>query len=322
MAFMDPSPPYAPTPTLLQAYCHFSRFADPTLNGHGGCEGERLGRDVPWLPASRVLEALLEGSRLALPWLVPTGFCDVRFYSWPELPPGVTRECRLAVEAEPWLMQDGTMTRLCRGQLHVQKLTSSGRHTGQYAPVAEGMTWLAAHSTAVPPLWNRLPEDAQNACVSTGTEGFYRIVGLDSCWRLATAFATLSDDMYSAVLRLPDAGIAPATNNGYTSSLLVMEGLLQATGLALTYRESAAFAKGDVVASTLRQWRLNGVGFLRFEADWTPGPVRLLLRRSWADGRLTRFDAQAADARQHIFLTAHHIEFARQDATAPLAVLS
>ena len=36
-----------------------------------------------------------------------------------------------------------------------------------------------------------------------------------------------------------------------------------------------------------------------------------MLRRSWADANLLRFDAQARDAEGQVFLTLHHLEFDR-----------
>ncbi|WP_297670211.1 acyltransferase domain-containing protein [uncultured Desulfovibrio sp.] len=322
LTFADPHPPYATTAELFQDCCHFSCFADPTLNEHVGRGWTESDASFPRLPVCRTLEALLEGALQALPWLKPTGFCDVRFHGMPELPPGVARECRLAVEAEPWLMQDGVMTRMCRGRLAVRRLTPNGRRAEGYAPVMEGRAWLAARVGAVPPLWPHPPAAAGASHIFTDTEHFYDIVGPGPAWRLTRSFATLPDHMFLATLHLPETAIAPQTDCAYTDHLFVVEGIVQAVRLALTHQGSGAFSDAAAMLAALARWRLNGMGFIRFGAPRAPGPVQTLLRRSWADGRLLRFDAQAADCRGNVFLTIHHLELDRRDPAMPSASLA
>ncbi len=309
--FMDPAPPYNVTASLTQTCCHFSRFADPVLNDHGGCKGEYLDRSDPWLPASYALTVLLEGARSVLPWLQPTGFCDIRFHHVPTLPPGITRECRLAVEAEQWLTQDGTMTRMCRGRLSVRQLTPNGRHTQDYAQVMDGMAWLAPKGAMVPPLWMHTPVSPTPITIDPTL--FYAAAGLGSTWRLVRSFTPLSDDMFTVTLCLSETAIAPRNNYSYNNYLCVVEGILQAGMLALTFRDSNAFADAVAIATLIKLWNLNGIGFIRFGTCRATGPVHLLLRRSWNDGHLLRFDAQAVDCRQNVFLTVHHIEFSKRD---------
>ncbi|MDO5484446.1 MAG: hypothetical protein Q4F27_06010, partial [Desulfovibrionaceae bacterium] len=63
-------------------------------------------------------------------------------------------------------------------------------------------------------------------------------------------------------------------------------------------------------------WQLGTMGFIRFGV--APDlPRQIILRRSWADERLRRFEAQVCDAQGHALLTIHHMEFGRQEA-APL----
>lgn len=320
LVFPDPHPALRPTATLLQGACQFSRFADPLLAVHGGqpgnALGSALGANLPWLPVSRALQAILEGSRLLLPWLAVTGLSDVRFYEPPLLPPGVTRECRLLLEAEPWLMQDRVMTRMCRGKLTVRGLTANGRHTDQYAPVAGGMVLLAAACGQVPPLWP-VPAVGEAAAQRREIGHFYDALGLGFAWRLLTDFAVLPDGMFHAALAAP-AAIAPESDWGYTDVLHVVEGIIQAAWLAIGLQkpDGSAGWSATAVANVLC-WRLNAAGFIRFQGERGSGPWRLQLRRSWADGKLLRFDAQAVDARGRIFLTLHHLEFDRRDAVAP-----
>lgn len=311
LAFPDPRPPYRPDATLFQGACHFSRYADPSLSSHGGQQGNLLGETDPVVPGSRGLEALFEGARLCLPWLQVTGFCDLRFFDAPSLPLGVTRECRLTVEAEPWLLQDGVMTRMCRSVLAARGLTSNGRHTADYAPVSEGMVWLASRRNEVLPLW----PDAGKAAAPRQTDEigvFYTAAGLGSEWRLVESFAALHDEMFAATLRLPEASIAPEGECGYSKDLLVVEGVMQAAWLAITCESSKTFSDAAAIAAQLRMWRLNAAGFIRIGEAGAEGPLRLLMRRSWADGRLLRFDAQVADHLGRVFLTMHHLEFDRR----------
>ncbi len=251
LVFPDPQPPLRPTATLFQGACQFSRFADPALAVHGGSEGNAVGAVAPWLPVSRTLQALLEGSRLLLPWLAVTGLSDVRFHEPPLLPPGVTRECRLKVEARPWLMHDRVMTRMCRADLTVRELTENGRRTDHYAPVAGGMVLLAAASGEVPPLWPAAgPDAACRAAVEKDGEReesavFYDALGLAAPWRLLSGFTALPGGMYRAALPLPEAPIAPEGNWGYTDCLHMVEGIVQAASLALA-RQGAGTRRSGV----------------------------------------------------------------------------
>lgn len=309
LVFPDPHPPFRPDATLFQGYCHFSRYADPALSSHGGLDDNPAGDAVPHMPVSRGLEALFEGARLCLPWLVVTGFCDLRFFDAPSLPLGVTRECRLTVEAEPWLLQDGVMTRMCRGMLAARGLTGNGRHTAGYAPVNEGMVWLASRRNDVPPLW---PDAGQAATPQSVDAAFYQAMGLGRDWRLVESFAELPGDMFAATLRLSEA-IAPGGECGYSNDLLVVEGVMQAAWLAITCESSKTFFDAAAVAARLRPWRLNAVGFIRIGETGADGPLNLLMRRSWSDDRLRRFDAQVVDRLGHILLTMHHLEFDRRN---------
>lgn len=312
LVFPDPQPRFRPTATLFQGACQFSRFADPALAAHGGpCGKTRVG-SLPRLPVSRALQALVEGSRLLLPWLAVSGLSDVRFHELPLLPPGVTRECRLTVEACPWLSQDQVMTRMCRADLSVRRLTANGRHTGQYAAVSSGMVLLAAGSGEAPPLWPASETDCSGQGVER-IENVYDALGMGEPWRILSGFSVLPDGIYHAVLSAPEQPIAPESNWSYTGSLQIVEGLVQAASLAIVLEGGAG-----TPADALRGWRLNAAGFIRFGAErGGQGPWRLQLRRSWADGKLLRFDAQAADARGRVLVTLHHLEFDRQEAAPP-----
>ena len=317
LVFPDPHPPYRGTATLFQGNCHYSRFADTDLALHGGQPGNALGENTPWLPTNRALAALLEASSLWLPWLTVTGFSDLRFHEPPLLPPGITRECRLTVEAEPWLMQDGVMTRMCRGDLAVREITANGRHLGQYAPVAGGMTLLAADSGQVPPLWPHeagiFEKNGDAAVPGLDTELFYEAVGLGAPWRMLQDFLILPEHRYAARLNPPHAAIAPEGNKGYADVLHVVEGMVQAAWLSIAQEAEHTSAGITAVADAVRCWRLHAAGFIRFGAERGKGPWHVVLRRSWSDPRLLRFDGQAVDERGRVFLTLHHLEFDRRD---------
>lgn len=313
LVFPEPQPAYRSTATLFQGGCHFSHFADKTLALHGAQSGNCLGAEVPRLPVCRSLEAMLESSRQALPWLTVTGFCDLRFFDAPELPPGITRECRVTAEAEPWLMQEKVMTRMCRSELAVRGLTPNGRHTAQYAPVSEGMVWLAAHRSSVRPLWEKMPEAVSVATPAQDTRPFYSAAGLGCGWRLVEKFCALPDDLFSAALSLPHTCIAPEADSGYSGDMLVVEGVLQAAWLAITSEYSKDFSDTAALAAAMQEWALHAVGFIRIGPSRADGPMRILMQRSWANARLRRFDAQVVDQKGHVFLTIHHLEFDRCD---------
>ena len=88
---------------------------------------------------------------------------------------------------------------------------------------------------------------------------------------------------------------------------------MQAAWLAIA--EGAENTNADIaaVAQAVRCWRLHAAGFIRFGAERGKGPWHVVLRRSWSDSRLLRFDGQAVDERGRIFLTLHHLEFDRRD---------
>ena len=311
LVFPDPVPPYQPMATLFQGSCHFSRYADGALSSHGAQCGNVLGATVPSLPVCRSLSALIEGARQCLPWLKVTGFCDLRFFDAPLLAPGITRECRVTTEAEPWLVQEKVMTRMCRSALSVRSLTPNGRHTALYTPVSEGMVWLAAHRSDVRPLGIDAPQAAGED--PADISGYYRAAGLGDDWQLVENFAALPDSLYTATLRLPSSRIAPGFNSGYTDDMLVVEGVLQTAWLAITAEYSRHFDDAAAMAQAMSMWRLHAVGFIRIGAALTDGPLHVLMHRSWSAKRLRRFDAQVVDQTGTVFLTMHHLEFDRCD---------
>ena len=313
LVFPDPAPPFRPMATLFQGGCHFSRYADTALASHGAQSGNALGAAVPTLPVCRSLSALIEGARQCLPWLKVSGFCDLRFFDAPALAPGVTRECRVTVEAEPWLVQEKMMTRMCRSALSVRGLTPNGRHTAQYEPVSEGMVWLAAHHSPVRPLELDAPPAAAAEACTADVSGYYAAAGLGTDWHLVQNFAALPDTLYTATLCLPPSRIAPGLNYGYTDDMLVVEGVLQTAWLAITHEYSKGFDDGAAMAEALESWRLHAVGFIRIGAALAEGPLHVLMRRSWSARRLRRFDAQVVDQTGAVFLTMHHLEFDRCD---------
>ena len=324
LVFPDPVPPYRPMATLYQGGCHFSRFADRALAVHGGQQGNSLGDSVPTLPVCRSLKALLEGARQCLPWLKVSGFCDLRFFDAPRLAPGVTRECLVTTEAEPWLMQEKVMTRMCRSTLAVRGLTPNGRHTAQYSPVSEGMVWLAAHASDVRPLWNETPPAAAANHGGADVSGYYRSIGLGADWHLVESFAVLPENLYAATLRLPQARIAPGLDSEYSDVMLVVEGVMQAARLAITAEYSKDFDDSAAMAEAVGAWSLHAVGFIRMGESPANGPLHVLMQRSWSAKRLRRFDAQVVDSKGTVFLTIHHLEFDRcvQAGLAPAQVPS
>ena len=132
-------------------------------------------------------------------------------------------------------------------------------------------------------------------------------------------FLVLPEHRYAARLNPPHAAIAPEGNKGYADVLHVVEGMVQAAWLSIAQEAEHASAGITAVADAVRCWRLHAAGFIRFGAERGKGPWHVVLRRSWSDPRLLRFDGQAVDERGRVFLTLHHLEFDRRDhgPTAP-----
>lgn len=334
---------------LFQGGCQFSRFADPALAEHGGWTppGPDAGGAAPWLPVSRALLALLQGARLLLPWLTVTGFSDVRFFAPPLLPPGITREGRVTARAQPWIMHDGAMTRMCRVALSVRELTANGRHTDTFAPVAEGMALLASGPREAPPLAPLPGGECREAGADLALEPLYARLGFGPAWRLVSRMWPARRGATGDVLAvhrgtletgMPGTGIpgaadasgtagarpvAPRADWGYADALRLIAAAMES---ALLILEQEAGPAGGPSAGR-PAWRCGGAGFIRFGAapgngaptgeggagacpGATPG---LEVRRTWDDGKRVRFDAQIAGTDGTVPLTLHHLEFERPD---------
>lgn len=291
----------------LRGQCHFSRFADATLSGHGAAGG------IPWLPLSRALQALLEAGSLFLPWLAPIGLSDVRFAVPPLLPPGVTRETVFDVRAGQWLRHDGAMARVCPASLSVRDISANGRRGKQLSPVVRAVLLMGAGGGTLPPLW------ATDGTAGRGdaalTSAFYERRGYGPDWRLLESFAVTDDTTCDARLSETASALALSGDAGYTGRVVMFEALAQAAAVALGLlpagerRREVSPAPGDM-ESPCGIWRLGAVGFLRFAAPGAArGPVMLRVRRCWQDERLVRYDAQAVDANGLVLATVNHLQF-------------
>lgn len=321
---------------LFRAGCQFSLFAPRYLRYLGPCAAGA--RRPQSLPVSAALGALARGARLCLPWLVVTGFSDVRFFAPLALLPGITRECRLRARPRPWLRHDGRMTRMCRVSLDALELSANGRRKDTAAPVADGMALLARGPVPalapLPPL-ARSPETVPSdnlppdALPPLPLDALYATPGLSPACHLVRRLAPLpatappaceapvshsGPDVAAAhageLAPLPDP-IADSADWRYTALLHMVEGSVQAACLVLAHESPAA------------PWRCAGMGYVRFgsvpDAPGTGRPSHgpalcLELRRTWSEERLARFDAQVRDADGTVLLILHHLEFERQDA--------
>lgn len=345
-------PPLPPENGLFQGGCQFSRFADPALAEHGGWAppGPGSGGAVAWLPFSRALLALLQGARLLLPWLTVTGFSDVRFFAPPLLPPGITREGRVTARAQPWIMHDGAMTRMCRVALSVRELAANGRHTDTFAPVAEGMALLASGPREAPPLAPLPGGECREAGADLALEPLYACLGFGPAWQLVSRLRPARRGAEGDVLAvhrgtletgmpvpgMPGAAdasgtggarpVAPRADWGYTDALRLTAAAME-SALLILEQEGGAPAAGHPEGPSAGSpaWRCGGLGFLRFGAvsrngapadgRGTPlgGTFDLEVRRTWDDGNRVRFDTQVSGADGAVPLTLHHLEFERPD---------
>ena len=291
----------------LRGQCHFSRFADPALSGHGA-----FGTGIPWLPLSRALQALLEAGSLFLPWLSPIGLSDVRFAVPPLLPPGVTREAAFEVRAGQWLRHDGAMARVCPASLAVQDISANGRRGKQQSPVVRAVLLMGAGSGTLPPLW---PVETTAQGDAALLAEFYRRRGYGTDWQLLDSFTVADDATCDARMSEAASALALSGETGYTGRVVMFEALAQAAAVALGLLP-AGQRQGDTASlpgdmeSPCGVWRLGAVGFLRFAAPAAArGPVMLRVRRCWMDERLVRYDAQAVDADGVVLATVNHLQF-------------
>ena len=290
----------------------FSRYARTWLATCGG----KPGTDLPCLPASQALRSLLDGARMAFPWLCPNGLCDVRLGEPLPLPPGITRETRLDIRARSWLRQDGVMTRMCHCRLEACDLTANGRHTDRWLPVMEGMALLGRAAAALPALWKSGSGAGAAGADGTRTEqdgglaGFYERRATGAPSRLlermlpdGEGFTAGGDgDAAQPTLRfaLHKDAVAPEGFSGYTSLLRLVDAVEQGAWLA----------QEMLVDADASNWKLTGIGFIRF-AGAGGSPAVLELRCGWRTGQLRRFDAQVCDDVGVPLLTLNQMEFER-----------
>lgn len=294
-----------PSSRQMLACAQFSRYATPRLSGHGALPPEGL----PWLPVSELLQTMLESGCLQLPWLAATGFSDLRFAAPLYLPQGVTRECRITSRVRSWLAQDGVMTRMCHVRLQSRDLAPNLRRINRFSPLAQGMVFLAAAAGALPSLWS---DDLTASGPELPLEDFYAACGMSADWRLLRRLLPAGGDMWQGEFRAAAESIAPAGKSGYDVLLSAVDAILQAACRIMEETVSGGAAAGARLCWP-RDWRLSGIGFIRFAdagvRDAARTPWRVQLRRGWDDERLQRYDAQVVDAGGQILLTLHQMEF-------------
>lgn len=287
----------------------FSRYARPWLSSCGGTPEEEL----PCLPVSQALRALLDGARIAFPWLCPNGLCDVRLGGPLPLPPGITRETRLDVRARSWLQQDSVMTRMCHCRLEARGLTANGRHTDRWLPVMEGMALLGRTAAGLPALWGSGPAAGAAEGIWAERDGglaaFYERRRIGAPSRLLAqvlpdgpsfkAGGDSEEAQPTLRLALDKDAVAPEDVSGYTSLLRLIDAVEQGAWLA----QEMLFSAG---APT---WHMTGIGFIRFAEPGDSQAAVLELRCGWQTGQLRRFDAQICDAGGKPLLTLNQMEF-------------
>jgi len=311
-----------PSAVALDGSCHFSRFADPALAAHI----VRLRADMPCLPVSYAMQALVEGACMLFPQLAGHGLSDVRFYDTPLLPPGVTRECSITVKAQAKFTYDCLMTQMCRADLFVQDITQNGRRAGTISEIISGTVHMTAAPYVARPLWPASPDDDDGE-ENTFTRKFYDALGLTASWRLLTDWAALPGGMYRAGMAAEHecardknvartASIAKKEKSRYTDILCIVEGIVQAAFMAVAEPagERADSTSAAEILAALRFWRLDAAGFVFFNTLLPmSGARRIQMRKSWDDGTTQCFDAQVSDVRGQVLVTMHHLKFFCQE---------
>ncbi len=252
----------------------------------------------PRLPASRVLQTLLEAGRMSQPWLEVAGFSDVHLGDLPDAAPGVAREGHATVEGRPWTMHDKVMTRLVDTRLAVRDISANGRHTANWSPTAKATLLLARQTGHLEaPLVQPQPGSPQEDIPLVAS---LQSLGIAPEGQLVRTLTPLSGNLYRATVQLPVWGIALQPKTGYGNHLLLVESIFQTTQ-ALLARTTAASDPA---------WRARTVGFILFgRLDPERGPWQLFLHHSWQDGYRQRFDATVRDADDTVVLQLQHLEY-------------
>lgn len=300
------SPPPDPAPGAFLGEAQFSLFKYPGLSA-GGNQGAI---DGPPLPLGLMLKTLLGASRLACPQLEPFAISDVQIESFPRLPYGITRECRVEARAGQRLMQEKTLARLCRASMSARTISANGRRGQAWEPVCGALLSLgrpAGAMTAHDGL--ELPRGGFSALSAGALDAFYSAAGLGEEWRLIEEFEIFSGAaknpplFYQARAAKARPLIAGSSEWAYNDLAVLIEALCQALGLALARAGEGGLSGGRP--------RLRRIGFMRFDTARIKGAERFFLRfaRSWDDARFTRFDGVIENGSGQAILSFLHFEF-------------
>lgn len=302
---------------IFRGCCQFSSFLESEYREHdiGG---------FSMLPQSSMLEALVEGAIMLVPWLEASGISDVHFNQQPILPFAVTRECRVEAKALNWLIHDRVMSRLCRVTLEVRDISENGRHLADYIPAVDATVLMAGKGNSVPMLWTPYADSPGTCLLSMGhdmVDGFYMCTRRENPRRLIKSlFYAKSDNRqgddqvcrYLADITMPASTIASGYKSRYKKTLLIVDSVVQAGMLILVSRTVPRQDSEPDFAALLNNWRLNAIGFIRFGQVAEIGDdLRIDIQLSWSDDWLMRFDAQIMNKKHEVALTVNQLEFVR-----------
>lgn len=295
---------------IFEAYRQFSRFSQPCLDEHGEdgrspfpVFGSELDISAPWLPLSEIIGSLRDAAAFVAGNCHMASLADLRIFSLPAMPPGVTRVCRLFASSRLRLKLAGAPSRLCRARMEAAALAPTLRQMDKWNTAAE-CVWHAAykawlHEAAAP--------DPEHAAFHPrhNLDMFYELAGFGLSWRLLDNYALAEDHMLLGHL-------APVVEQ---SPRLLTDAILQAAILALAGKAGS----GEDMRRVFANWRFSGIGLMRFASLDENMPaannMRILIKPSWSNERLRRFDGQIYTAAGASIIAFRNLEFDRNPLT-------
>ncbi len=171
---------------LFRAERCFSLYKDIQL-----CTQE--GTDIPFAPATMLLDTLYEGAAMAFPWLHIRGAEKVSIGKHIPCPHKVSRESLLTVKGDVWACPQDSVSpyMTCDTHLEVRDITANGRRTDTWKEHTQGNIILTPSSTTIIPVHLELNhENIQCATIHTKTLAHWTYSRYSWLWACLNALKT------------------------------------------------------------------------------------------------------------------------------------